>query len=239
MASGNDYGLIGGILGWATDTLGISDIWSKASADRSYEMNRRLQKHDQAFQKEMRATAYQTMVDDMEKAGINPAVALSNGGGTVMGGSSSASATAPQMAKLDSATAMTNLWTAKKQIQNQTALTNADVELKKAQAIKELKDAGYKDLEIKYFLSTGTAPGATNTISTNFGALTAHGGVSKTTPITMGKNQREHQYKMDLAWQYIDKNKITEEKYKKMKKKEKEELPTEVKNIMESVITSY
>lgn len=71
---------------------GTQIIGNDIAADKNYSMNRRLQKHDQAFQKEMRETAYQTMVSDMEKAGLNPAVALSGGAGQTMGGSSSASA---------------------------------------------------------------------------------------------------------------------------------------------------
>lgn len=68
----------------------------KVAADTNYEYERRLQKHDQEFQKEMRATAYQTMVDDMQKAGLNPAVATANGSGDTYGGSSSHSSVAMQ-----------------------------------------------------------------------------------------------------------------------------------------------
>lgn len=68
----------------------------KVAADTNYEYERRLQKHDQEFQKEMRATAYQTMVKDMQKAGLNPAVATANGGGDTYGGSSSHGSVAMQ-----------------------------------------------------------------------------------------------------------------------------------------------
>ncbi len=68
----------------------VNGMMGGASASREYSYARRLQKHDQAFQKEMRATAYQTTVEDMQKAGINPAVALSNGASAsqAQGGSS-------------------------------------------------------------------------------------------------------------------------------------------------------
>lgn len=117
---------------------GIDDIFNKSTADRSYEMNRRLQKHDQEFQKEMRATAYQTMVNDMEKAGINPAVALSNGGGTVMGGSSSASASAPSSGGTDLA-----------QMMQATALTKAQQENIEADTELKTKQSGKTDAETK------------------------------------------------------------------------------------------
>lgn len=130
-------GLIGAAAGALTGG-GINDIFGKASADRSYEMNRRLQKHDQAFQKEMRATAYQTMTEDMKKAGINPAVALSNGGGTAMGGSSSASASAPSGGGADLA-----------QMMQATALTKAQQENIEADTELKTKQSGKTDAETK------------------------------------------------------------------------------------------
>ncbi len=128
---------------------GINDVFNKASADRSFEMNQKLQENDQKFQKEMRATAYQTMVEDMEKAGINPAVALANGSGQAMGGSSSASASAPSGGDTAIATAAMRIKQAQTQIDNQTALTSADVANKNAETMKTLKETGYTDEKIK------------------------------------------------------------------------------------------
>lgn len=128
---------------------GINDMFNKAAADRSFEMNQRLQQNDQNFQREMRATAYQTMVEDMKKAGINPAVALANGAGQAMGGSSSASASAPSGGDADIATAAMGIKQAQAQIDNQTALTSADVANKNAETMKTLKEAGYTDEKIK------------------------------------------------------------------------------------------
>lgn len=95
--------MLGGLIGTALGTIGgnflekgIGSIFGKSTADQNYEYERRLQKHDQEFQKEMRATAYQTAVQDMQKAGINPAVALSSGGGDTYGGSSSHGSVAMQ-----------------------------------------------------------------------------------------------------------------------------------------------
>lgn len=73
-------------------TGGAQIAGSGIASDQSYEMNRRLQKHDQEFQRDMRATAYQTAVTDMKKAGLNPGAIYGAGGGDTMGGSSSASA---------------------------------------------------------------------------------------------------------------------------------------------------
>ncbi len=64
-----------GLIGAAAGAFGggmIDDYFNKQAAERSYEMNSKLQEKDQAFQKEMRTTQYQTTVEDMQKAGINP-----------------------------------------------------------------------------------------------------------------------------------------------------------------------
>lgn len=95
--------MFGGLIGTALGAIGgnflekgIGSIFGKSTADQNYEYERRLQQHDQEFQKEMRATAYQTAVQDMQNAGINPAVALSQGGGDTYGGSSSHGSVAMQ-----------------------------------------------------------------------------------------------------------------------------------------------
>lgn len=144
-------GLLGAIGSIAGSLIGggINDIFNKTSADRSYDMNRDMQKHDMAFQKEMRATAYQTTVEDMQKAGINPAVALSNGASQSQGGSSSASASAPSPNGTNVAETAMNLKSAQAQIDNQTALTSADVANKNAQTMKTLTEAGYTEEKIK------------------------------------------------------------------------------------------
>lgn len=161
-------GLFSAVAGAITGNA-IDSIFNKAAADQNYEYERRLQKHDQEFQKEMRATAYQTTVQDMQKAGINPAVALSGGASQSLGGSSSHGSVGMQGASGSNvAETMMSLKERKTgieqintNIQNQTALTNADVELKKAQATKELKQAGFTDKQIEFYMKHGVFPGAT------------------------------------------------------------------------------
>lgn len=147
----------------------INDVFNKAAADRSYEMNRRLQKHDQAFQKEMRATAYQTMVEDMEKAGLNPAVAMSNGAGQAMGGSSSASASAPSgggtdLAKMMEATALT---------QAQKENIEADTELKEKQSGKTESEIKLNQQRVKIDKAIADAEIALKTAQTKKEKATA------------------------------------------------------------------
>lgn len=202
---------------------GINDIFNKASADRSYEINRRLQKHDQAFQREMRATAYQTTVEDMQKAGINPAVALSNGASQSQGGSSSASASAPSGGGENVAETImslkerkTGIDQIKANINNQTALTNADVELKTAQAVKTMKEAGYTQHQIDYYLANGYFPGQTITKSTNVsGPFGFAGGSSETVPAT-NKNNKELPKSAQDNWKGT--NKKEQERIQRLRK---------------------
>lgn len=112
-----------------------------AASDKEYELIRRLQKHDQQFQRDMRDTAYQSMTDDMKKAGINPAVALSGGGGTVMGGSSSASAPNVNYGNVDLASILGSV--------NQTALTKSQQENIEADTDLKQKQSGKTQSEIK------------------------------------------------------------------------------------------
>ncbi len=143
------WGLVGAAAGSFIGN-GIDSIFNKAAADQTYEYERRLQKHDQAFQKEMRATAYQTTVEDMKKAGINPAVALSGGASQSQGGSSSHGSVSMEGASgKNLAETMMSMKSTQAQIDNQTALTSADVANKNAQTIKTLTDAGYNEEKIK------------------------------------------------------------------------------------------
>ena len=155
--------MLGGLIGTAIGTVGgnflekgIGSIFGKSTADQNYEYERRLQQHDQEFQKEMRATAYQTAVKDMQKAGINPAVALSNGGGDTYGGSSSHGSVAMQtptsgtMAETMSSIINTALTKAQKEN------IEADTELKGTQAGKTKTEI--KAIEIDNEIKQLTAP---------------------------------------------------------------------------------
>ena len=139
------------LLGAAAGALaggGIDSIFSKASADQSYEYNRRLQKHDQEWQEKMRATQYQTTVEDMQKAGINPAVALSGGASlSSQGGGSSASAQAPTANATQAGANLAEVMQATALTKAQKENIEADTEMKDAQSGKtreEQKTEKYK-----------------------------------------------------------------------------------------------
>lgn len=202
----------------------IDSVFNKAAADQNYEYERRLQKHDQEFQKEMRATAYQTTVEDMQKAGINPAVALSNGASQSQGGSSSHGSVSMQGASgsnvaetmMSLKERKTGIDQIKSNINNQTALTNADVELKTAQAIKTMKEAGYTQHQIDYYLANGYFPGQTITKSTNVsGPFGFAGGSSETIPAT-NRNNKELPKSAQDNWKGT--NKKEQERIQRLRK---------------------
>lgn len=124
-----------GAVGGSFISKGIDSIFGKSTADTNYEYERRFQKHDQEFQKEMRATAYQTAVDDMQKAGINPAVAFASGSGDTYSGSSSHGTVAMQTPK---GTDTSNLISAL----NNTAITKAQKENIEADTDLKNKQSG-------------------------------------------------------------------------------------------------
>lgn len=135
-AVGNIIGAVGGDF----ISKGIDSIFGKATADNNYEYERRLQQHDQDFQKEMRATAYQTAVQDMQKAGINPAVAFATGSGDTYGGSSSHGTVAMQTPT--GGNLAQNLSAI-----NTTALTNAQKENIEADTKLKEKQSGKTEAE--------------------------------------------------------------------------------------------
>ncbi len=131
-----------GAVGGSFISKGIDSIFGKSTADTNYEYERRFQKHDQEFQKEMRATAYQTAVDDMQKAGINPAVAFASGSGDTYSGSSSHGTVAMQTPT--GGNLAQNLSAI-----STTALTNAQKENIEADTKLKEKQSGKTETEIE------------------------------------------------------------------------------------------
>ena len=162
-------------LAWGLDTMS-----SKWASDESYEKNRRLQKHNFEFQREMFQkqldadnTALQRRMADADAAGLNANLlfgAGSQGAGTPSAGGGSSASVNVESPKADMMTAIQVSMAKKRQEAELDALekqTNADVELKNAQAIKAMKEAGLTEQEINFFITHGVPAGTTNTTSTN------------------------------------------------------------------------
>lgn len=130
---GINLGGIGGLLGGLNPAgligtgLSLAGGWLGMESQRqTNSMNRDMANAQMAFQERMSDTQWQRGVSDMEKAGLNPMLAYSQGGASSPGG-----ATAPMASPLGAgaATAM------------QVADTMANINLKQAQAISNVADA--------------------------------------------------------------------------------------------------
>lgn len=99
----------------------LSSSSSKKAAKKQFEYNRALQLYDQEFQREVAKNAHQWEMQDLQAAGLNPALtATGSSAGAIAGGSSHQSTSPGNMANFDLSRIMSDV--------NMTRDTNAKVE---------------------------------------------------------------------------------------------------------------
>lgn len=133
--------------------------FNHAEAEQTRNFNEQEAGRNREFQKDMRATQYQTAVADMERAGLNPMLAYSQGGaGTPSGSqatSSAASASSTPAHSADKTVALQLALSSAKTAQDiqesnsRIGVNNADIALKAAQAEAATSSAKNLDMSTK------------------------------------------------------------------------------------------
>lgn len=112
----------------------ITGLWGQTSANRA---NRREAQRNRNFQERMRNSQWQATVADMRAAGINPAVAYSQGPNAAPGGSQAApmqNSAAAAMAAATQAAELRNINQSNKLLSEQTRGAKHDANIKQEQA---------------------------------------------------------------------------------------------------------
>lgn len=135
-------GAAGGIFGAVANLAGgiIANNAQTAQAAEANRFSAEQNSAQMAFQERMRASQYQTAIEDMKKAGLNPMLAASQGGaGTLTG----ASAVGQQANIKNVAEGMSNSAATMANIK-------ADIDLKDSQATKNVADTTAAEQQAKY-----------------------------------------------------------------------------------------
>lgn len=148
MGFGLPEALIGGaVIGGLGNFFGAKED-SKAQKAAN-EANLQSAREQMVFQREMSNTAYQRGMQDMEKAGLNPMLAFSQGGASSPSGAMATSQPASQgYGRAMSKTAQEGINTAAQynQMTNQTAQTQSNIGLQTTASAKNVADAKASEL---------------------------------------------------------------------------------------------
>jgi len=134
-------GMFDGIVGAGLDILGgvLRNNQQTSQAAQANQFSAEQSDKQMQFQREMRSTQYQTAVDDIQKAGLNPMLAYSQGGA---GTPSGASATGQQAQ-------MENVSKGVSHSAAQAANIKADLELKDANTTEAISRTNVNDQQSK------------------------------------------------------------------------------------------
>ncbi|WNK14965.1 MAG: DNA pilot protein [Microvirus sp.] len=138
-------------------TGGVMDMFGQESAN---EANRELQASSQAWQEKMRASQYQTAVQDLKSAGLNPMLAYTQGGSgnlstsnpimqSVTGGLATTARDIPKMVA-----EVANLKASNEKIKADTHSAEATAELTKALAANAKADNAGKTVDARFDKTT-------------------------------------------------------------------------------------
>jgi hypothetical protein len=135
------------VIGGAMDIAGgiFGNNANKDAAQQANQFASAQSDKQMAFQKEMRATQYQTSVEDMQKAGLNPMLAYTQGGAGTPQGSSAQPTVArienPVKGATQSAIGAANVAADLKLKKEQALATSAQAEASQSQAMASLANA--------------------------------------------------------------------------------------------------
>nr|WAE43904.1 MAG: DNA pilot protein [Microviridae sp.] len=148
-------GVVGGIAAGGLDYLGQNSAnnVNRQIANSTNQMNLDIARQQMEFQERMSSTAWQRGIADMKAAGINPLLAVSQGGASSPSGAAVGAVTgAPAQNSLSRATqAFTSAMEAKimsaqlDQIRESTRKTMSDIDVNNVLKVSQLADARLKD----------------------------------------------------------------------------------------------
>lgn len=134
---------------------GIASMWGTGQANKA---NRAEARRNRQFQERMRNTSWQAGVADMEKAGINPALAYSSGGASTPSGSVAASQESAVGEGVNSALAVKTAEEQFKLMREQTRSSRAQANKTRAEATSATRKAEVDTARWSfYFDSNGRA----------------------------------------------------------------------------------
>jgi hypothetical protein len=172
LASGGLSSIIGGLVG------GVGSYMGQQSANQA---NAEIANKQMDFQERMRQTSYQTAVDDMKKAGLNPMLAYQQGGAGNQPGATAQMQNAigagvhSAQEGISKYQQLRNLESSQELIHSQIDDTNASAALKRATAITEAYRPGRTKAETEEILARAGLHKASTRHTTALGVLAERG----------------------------------------------------------------
>lgn len=120
---------------------------SYLSAQSSWKKQKKMFRWQKAWEKEKMQNAYQWAIDDMQKAGLNPALGYSQGGATGSGAPNPSSPTAPNYDVSGAIGQALDFYNSARQVDSQIGVNNANIGKTEAETAAQILD---NELVTKY-----------------------------------------------------------------------------------------